>query len=69
MQGHSHKYERKEIDGIPYVTLAAMIEGSGPENNSYSVLDLHANGAYELRRFRNSSSNTARMITAPISAC
>jgi alkaline phosphatase len=69
LQGHSHKYERNEINGIPYVTLAAMIEGSGPENNAYSVLDLHANGAYELRRFRNSSSNTARIITAPISAC
>lgn len=39
-QGHSHKNDLQEIDGIHYVTLAAMIEGSGEENNAYSLLEL-----------------------------
>ena len=43
-QGHSHKAERKDIDGVPYITLTAMIEGSGKENNAYSVLELSGDG-------------------------
>src|SRR5690606_1287608 len=51
-QGHSHKNDYREIEGIHYVTLAAMIEGSGPENNSYSVLDVFDGGALRLTGFR-----------------
>lgn len=51
-QGHSHQNDYREIDGIHYCTLAAMIEGSGPENNSYSRLDVHANGSLKLTGFQ-----------------
>lgn len=51
-QGHSHQNDYKEIDGIHYCTLAAMIEGSGAENNSYSQLDLSADGTLKLSGFR-----------------
>lgn len=39
-QGHSHKNDLQEINGIRYCTLAAMIEGSGLEHNSYTLLDV-----------------------------
>lgn len=39
-QGHNHLNEVIEIGGIPYVTLAALIEGSGKENNAYSILNV-----------------------------
>ncbi len=51
-QGHSHQNDWKEIGGIHYCTLAAMIEGSGAENNSYCVLNVSADGTLRLNGFR-----------------
>ena len=36
-QGHSHKNDLKEIGGIHYCTLVAMVEGSGEMNSGYSI--------------------------------
>ncbi len=51
-QGHNHLNEHRQIKGIHYVTLAAMVEGSGAQNNGYSLLDVHDNGLLALRGFR-----------------
>ena len=51
-QGHSHKNDHREIGGIHYTTLVAMVEGTGEENNGYSTLDLLSNGALRLQGFR-----------------
>lgn len=51
-QGHSHKNDVKEIGEIFYCTLAAMIEGSGPQNNSYSLLRIFPSGEIHLDGFR-----------------
>jgi alkaline phosphatase len=51
-QGHSHKNEYQQIRGIHYVTLAAMIEGSGPENSGYCFLEIMADHSLRLRGFR-----------------
>jgi len=56
LQGHSHKNDLKEINGIPYCTLAAMIEGSGETNSGYAVMELSADGAISIRGFRNQAS-------------
>ncbi|MGC4045087.1 MAG: metallophosphoesterase [Armatimonas sp.] len=50
--GHSHANELKVIDGIPYATLRAMVEGSGPTNSGYSLLTLRNNGTVFLEGFR-----------------
>jgi alkaline phosphatase len=47
-QGHSHKNELQTIGGIPYCTLAAMVEGSGPANSGYSVLSVGPDGTLAL---------------------
>jgi predicted phosphodiesterase len=52
-QGHSHKNDLKEIGGIHYCTLVAMIEGSGADNNGYSVMTLKTGGTIEITGFRN----------------
>ncbi len=52
-QGHSHQNDYKEIGGLHYVTLVAMVEGKGPENSGYSILTLHADGSLKLEGFRN----------------
>lgn len=52
-QGHSHQNDLKEIGGIHYCTLVAMVEGSGAENNGYSLMEIDANGTIQLTGFRN----------------
>jgi alkaline phosphatase len=52
LQGHSHKNEHKEIAGIHYCVLAAMIEGAGEQNNGYSTMDLFEGGAIRITGFR-----------------
>jgi len=43
-QGHSHQNDYKEIGSVHYVTVAAMIEGSGEKNNAYTTLHLSGDG-------------------------
>ncbi len=57
-QGHSHKNDLKEIGGIHYCTLVAMVEGTGPENNGYSVLELAPQGTLKLTGFRQQQTRT-----------
>lgn len=51
-QGHSHANDYREMNGIHYCTLVAMIEGDGPENNGYSVVTVKENGDLTLTGFR-----------------
>lgn len=51
-QGHSHQNDHHEIGGIHYCTLVAMVEGSGAENNGYSVLEIVPDGSLRLTGFR-----------------
>lgn len=51
-QGHSHQNDLKEIGGIHYCTLVAMVEGSGGENNGYSIMEMASNGTIRLTGFR-----------------
>lgn len=51
-QGHSHKNDYNDLGGIHYCTLAAMIEGSGEENNSYTLMAIHPTGTIELTGHR-----------------
>lgn len=51
-QGHSHQNDLKDIGGIHYCTLVAMVEGSGVENNGYSVIDIAPDSTIRLTGFR-----------------
>ncbi len=51
-QGHSHKNDYQQIGGIHYTTLVAMVEGSGLENNGYTLLEVLADGSLRLKGFR-----------------
>ena len=56
-QGHSHQNDLKQIGGIHYCTLVAMVEGAGAENNGYSVMDVSADGTIRLSGFRKQKSH------------
>jgi hypothetical protein len=51
-QGHSHQNDHREINGIDYCTMRAVIEGSGAENNGYSVVSVYPDGRLALKGFR-----------------
>lgn len=55
-QGHSHQNDLQRIAGIPYCTLAAMVEGSGPENNGYALMGIDATGTIRVTGFRRQAS-------------
>jgi len=51
LQGHSHRNEYRQIEGIHYATLVAMVEGSGPESSGASLVSLHADGSIRIEGF------------------
>ena len=55
-QGHSHQNDYKDITGIHYCTLVAMVEGSGPQNNGYTVMNLTNDGTIRIQGFRKQAS-------------
>ena len=57
-QGHSHANDYNEIKAIHYCTLVAMIEGSGPRNNGYSLLRLAEDGTIRILGFRKQNDYT-----------
>ena len=58
MQGHSHKNDLQDINGIHYCTLVAMVEGSGAENNGYSTLEIMSDQSFRITGFRQQKSYT-----------
>lgn len=52
LQGHSHQNDYREIGGIHYATLVAMVEGSGTASSGYSLMDVDPDGGIVLRGFR-----------------
>ncbi len=54
--GHDHKGGLKKIDGIHYYTLKAMIEKSGPENNSYAIVEVMKDSTIKVTGFRRADS-------------
>ena len=57
-QGHSHKNDHRDIGGIHYCTLVAMVEGSGAENNGFSVMNIEDDGTIRVAGFRRQSDYT-----------
>jgi len=51
-QGHHHSGSYSNIAGIHYYTLKALVEGSGPENNSYAIAEVHPDGSIAITGYR-----------------
>ena len=51
-QGHSHKNDYQQIEGIHYTTLVAMVEGSGLESSGYSMLEIMPDSSLRLKGYR-----------------
>ena len=57
--GHSHKNDYRQIAGIHYCVLRAVIEGPGDDrgdkNNASATLEVHPNGTIKLDGFGQQS--------------
>ena len=56
VQGHYHYGGYQEVRGIHYCTLSAVIEGTGPANNAYAVMDLLPGDVVRITGFRKQKS-------------
>jgi len=55
-QGHHHSGSYSNIAGIHYYTLKALVEGAGPENNSYAIAEVHPDGSITITGYRKAMS-------------
>jgi predicted phosphodiesterase len=55
-QGHYHNGSLNRINNIYYYTLKAMVEGSGPENNSYAVVEIGKDRTIKIKGYRKTES-------------
>lgn len=47
-----HQNDLKDINGIYYLTLVAMVEGSGVEDNGFSLMEIAPSGNTRIKGFR-----------------
>ena len=62
-QGHSHKNDYREIDGIHYCTLVAMVEGSGAASNGYSTMRFDDQGTIHISGFRKQNDYVWQLLS------
>ena len=66
-QGHHHRNDHQEINGIHYCTLAALVDGSGADNNAYSMVSVCADGTITVTGFaKHKAYNWGKAQTAPV---
>lgn len=51
-QGHYHEGSFNILNGIPYYTLKAVIEGDGTVNNSYAIVEIGQHSEIVIRGYR-----------------
>ncbi len=52
LQGHMHEGDMNVINDILYFTQKALVEGSGAENNSYSIVTVNSKGEVLIEGYR-----------------
>lgn len=54
-QGHVNAEKYSLIKQIHYYSLISMVEGDGPQNNSYVIVDVHKKGGLKVHGYRRAS--------------
>lgn len=65
-QGHHHEGSYSRIGGIHYYTLKAVVEGPGPENNSYAVAEVFSDRGISVTGYRKAVSKQLQPNLAAI---
>jgi predicted phosphodiesterase len=54
-QGHVHEERYNRINGIHYYSVNAVVDGDGPENNSFMIVDVYNDGSLMVKGFRRAT--------------
>ena len=55
-QGHNHVNDHREINGIHYVAVNAMVDGGEKESSAYALLDVYKDSSLRVTGFRRQKS-------------
>jgi predicted phosphodiesterase len=64
LQGHRHEGGFSTINGIPYFTFRGLIEGAGPWNSAYSIVDVMPDLSVQILGYRRAESRSFRASAA-----
>jgi predicted phosphodiesterase len=64
LQGHRHEGAFSTINGIPYFTFKGLIEGAGPWNSAYSIVDVMPDLEVRVLGYRRAETRSFRGATA-----
>lgn len=54
-QGHVHEERYNLINGIHYYSVNAVVDGDGPENSAYMIVDVYKDGSLKMDGFRRAT--------------
>ena len=54
-QGHVHEERYNLINGIHYYSVNAVVDGDGPENNAYMIVDIYKDGSLKIDGYRRAT--------------
>ena len=54
-QGHVHEERYSLINNIHYYSVNAVVDGDGPENNSYEIVDIYNDGSLKINGYRRAT--------------
>lgn len=55
LQGHVHEERYNLINGIHYYSVNAVVDGDGPENSAYMIVDVYKDGSLKIDGFRRAT--------------
>jgi predicted phosphodiesterase len=61
-QGHVHEERYNLINNIHYYSVNAVIDGDGPENSAYQIVNVHKNGSLTIEGFRRASNHEFKSV-------
>ena len=64
LQGHRHEGAFSTINGIPYFTFRGLVEGAGPWNSAYAIVDVMPDLEVRVLGYRRADTRSFRTLTA-----
>jgi len=61
-QGHVHEERYNHINGIHYYSMNAVVDGDGPENSAYMVVDVYKDGSLKIDGFRRATDHEYQSV-------
>ena len=55
LQGHVHEERYNQINGIHYYSVNAVIDGDGPENSAYMIVDIYKDQSLKIDGYRRAT--------------